>query len=42
MSSNDGKKRVGLALGACAFAGLLLYLGLRFAMSRIRPAPHAA
>jgi len=25
MSSNDGKKRVALALGACAFAGALLY-----------------
>lgn len=25
MSSNDGKKRVALALGACAFAGTLLY-----------------
>ena len=26
MSANDGKKRVALALGACAFAGGLLYL----------------
>ena len=25
MSANDGKKRVALALGACAFAGTLLY-----------------
>ena len=27
MSSNDGKKRVALALGACAFAGALLSMG---------------
>jgi cytochrome c-type biogenesis protein CcmE len=26
MNSNDGKKRIGLAIGACAFAGGLLYL----------------